>query len=177
MNRHTLYSAKHLPFLLSMLNSDERQVRETARTSLRLHMEKRKVPLASQDENTFAGFRTSTRGKMEKNSRVNWARSDWIHLHEICTREKVLLKKDLGDDEFSLNIEMNGDVSIRTTNSSNAYAMLKQRKLSKRADAWGEKYSQGRIAREATATDHKLSTTFLNNLKLRDNVVSFLIRR
>jgi len=67
MNPHTLYSAKHLSFMLSMLNSDDRQVRETARTSLRLHMEKRKVPLASQDdENTFAGFITSTRGEIEE---------------------------------------------------------------------------------------------------------------
>jgi len=177
MNPHTLYRAKHVSFMLSMLNSDDGQVRETARTSLRLHMEKRKVPLASRDdENTFAGFRTSTKGKIEKNSRVNWAKSDWIHLNEICTREKVLLKKELGDEEFSLNIKMDEHVSIRTTDSSSAYTILKRKKLSERADAWREKHSQGRIAREATAADHKLSMAFLSNMKLRDNVVSFIIR-
>ncbi|KAL8571629.1 hypothetical protein ACOMHN_055823 [Nucella lapillus] len=55
----TLYSAKHLSFRLSVLNSDEEQVPDAARSSLALHMQKSKVSEATATDNAFCGFQTT----------------------------------------------------------------------------------------------------------------------
>ncbi|KAL8623977.1 hypothetical protein ACOMHN_047197 [Nucella lapillus] len=75
-NPSALYSAKHLSFRLPVLNSDDEQVPETARSSLALHMQKRKVPEAPMTDNAFCGFQTTDKGNLAKTSRVTWPRSD-----------------------------------------------------------------------------------------------------
>ena len=59
-NPSALYAARHLSFKLSVLNSDDPQVCETARASLELHMQRRKVPHAPPDaRNSFCGYQTT----------------------------------------------------------------------------------------------------------------------
>ncbi|KAL8581682.1 hypothetical protein ACOMHN_049238 [Nucella lapillus] len=96
LNPSALYSAKHLSFRLSVLNSDDEQVRDTARSSLALHMQKRKVPEAPTIVNAFCGFQTSDEGNLAKTWRVTWPRSDWGHMNEVCAHEGVVCEKRIG---------------------------------------------------------------------------------
>jgi hypothetical protein len=177
LNPSALYSAKHLSFKLSALNSDDAQVRETARASLALHMQKRKVPeVQDGDGGGFGGFQTTDDGNLAKASRVTWHRSDWVHLHEVCVRENVVLEKRSHDDNYALTFTVDENVTMTTTDSKAAYTMCKQQKQSHFTSEWKEKEWQGRIVREATQINYKLSTAFLNNVKIRDSLVSFVVR-
>ena len=92
MNPHALCAAKHLSFKLSVLNCDDDQLQETARASLNLQMNKRKVPAAPLEaENTFAGSESNEEGRMLKKSKVNRSNSDWIQMNELSDWEKVRL--------------------------------------------------------------------------------------
>ena len=51
----TMYEAKKISFIISVLNSDDQNVRILARKSFELHMSKRKVPLAEEEDN-FLGY-------------------------------------------------------------------------------------------------------------------------
>ena len=88
VNPRVAYHAKHMQFHLSILNSDDLAVRHAARSSLGLHMSKREaIPTATTDNN-FAGYVTEG-SKIVKNSKVNWSKSNWVHLFEVCHRENV----------------------------------------------------------------------------------------
>ena len=67
-------------------------------------------------------------------------------------------------------------MSTSTTNPKLAYELCKKNRLAQFAMEWKEKHSQGRIKREATSVDHKLSNCFLSNLKLKDTIISFIVR-
>ena len=65
LNPSAVYSARHLSFKLSALNSDDSQVRETARSSLTIHIQKRKAQKATPgNENTFAGYKRAKEGNL-----------------------------------------------------------------------------------------------------------------
>ena len=65
------YIAKKISFLLSVLNSDDPQTRYSARSSLKLHMRKRRaVELENGDNLTFAGFEVNEHGRVIKESKV-----------------------------------------------------------------------------------------------------------
>jgi hypothetical protein len=170
-----MYSAKQ--FKLSVLNSDDEQVKLTARSSLALHMQKRKVPEALvADGNVFAGFQRSVEGNLMKNSKVNWPRSEWVHLNELCVRENVVLEKRVMDDCYALTFDVDDDVHVSTTTAKTAYTLCKQSHLAKFTAEWKTKESQGRVVRDATQVDHKLSNAYLSNAKLKDVIVSFIVR-
>jgi hypothetical protein len=175
LNPSAMYSAKHLSFRLSVLNSDDQTVRHIARSSLSLHMTKRKVPQAS-GANSFAGFQITPQGNLAKNSKVTWPRSDWVHLNDLCVREGVTLEKRLIDDCFALTFSVEDDVFVSVTEAKAAYHMCKQAHLSHFISEWKLKAWQGRIVREATEIDHKLSNSFLNNVNLKNSIISFVIR-
>ena len=61
-----------------MLNSDDQAVRELARASLIIHLERRKVPKTS-DSPSFLGFKKKPSGKLDFG--VN---SDWPDLNDLC---------------------------------------------------------------------------------------------
>ena len=50
------------------------------------------------------------------------------------------------------------------------YEMFKYVKLDEIANELASLKSQGRIIREATSVDHKLSIAFMNNNKLKDKI-------
>ena len=92
LHPRTHYYACRLAFFLSVLNSDDAHVRYTARTSLTLHMTRRKVTTAHEGDNQFAGYAV-TNGKLDKRSKVNWPSSQWVNLFEMLHREGIVLKK------------------------------------------------------------------------------------
>ena len=56
-NIEWLYTSFRIGHLLSMLNNDDMTVRELARESLFLHLQRRKIPIASQNEPQFLRFK------------------------------------------------------------------------------------------------------------------------
>ena len=90
LHPRVLYYAKHLQFYLDVLNNDDVAVSHAARESLKLHMSKRKAILDASDT-SFAGYAVID-GKLAKQSKVCWSKSQWIHLLEMCVRENVQLR-------------------------------------------------------------------------------------
>ena len=97
INPTTTYIAKKISFLLSTLNSDDPQTRHSARSSLELHMKKRRVDKNNIDS-SFAGYCTDEGGRLVKQCAVNWPKSVWIELNELCMREGLRL--EMSGDEF-----------------------------------------------------------------------------
>ena len=56
INPRVVYHAKYLQFHLGVLNSDDLAVRQTARSSLELHMSKRQAVHTNAIDNNFAGY-------------------------------------------------------------------------------------------------------------------------
>ena len=100
-NPRCLYYSKYLSFALSTLNYED--VKNTARVSLNLHMQKREVNFA-EESISFAGYQV-TDSKLAKGSKVNLPQSYWVHLFEICQRIKVNLKFSISADEYSFKLE------------------------------------------------------------------------
>ena len=67
----TVYYAKRVSFLLSVLNSDDMQVRETARYTFGLHMSKRKVRIAADDQPNFGRYCIRSDGRIQKQTAIN----------------------------------------------------------------------------------------------------------
>jgi hypothetical protein len=128
------------------------------------------------DEMSFAGYQRTEGGKLAKQSKVDWARSDWVHLNELCVREGVQIHIDPSVDMFVVLVTCDEDIQAKTSDSKVAYSLCKQNQLAKYASDWRDKRYQGRVVREATHVDHKLSNYFLSNHKLRDSLVSFIVR-
>ena len=105
-----------------------------------------------------------------------WPRSDWVHLNELCVRDSVVLEHRRTDDAFVITFQVDDEVSVATADAKAAYSMCKQRKLAHFSSQWKEKDWQGRIVREGTDIDQKLSNAYLNNVKLRDSLVCFVVR-
>ena len=74
-----------------MLNSDDRTVRELARASLLLDMERRKVPRARDPDlaSSFLGFKKKQNGKLDTNAAGFGVNSDWPDLNDLCNWSDV----------------------------------------------------------------------------------------
>ena len=97
INPTTNYIAKKISFLLSTLNSDDPQTRHSARSSLELHMKRRRVDKNNIDS-SFAGYCTDENGRLVKQCAVNCPKSVWIELNELCMREGLRL--EMSGDEY-----------------------------------------------------------------------------
>ena len=177
MKPEIMYKAKFLSFLLSILNNDDVNVSNRGRNSLELHMSKRKaVETNNHSENTFAGYRLDDTKKLVKASKVNWPKSIWIHLLELCNRESITLLK-YTDDRFVYEMTVEDDMSMKCESSRGFFTFFKTKKLTEIEDRLKEKESQGRVIREAgSVVNHKASASFLNNHKISDEARSFVVR-
>ena len=177
INPKIAYYSKHLQFHLSVLNSDDPAVREAARSSLTLHMSKRKA-VRGRGDNSFAGYETSD-SKIVKNSKVNWPKSNWVHLFEMCHRENVQLRETSDDNyEYVHSIMIDGSDARVHCEHPKAFGMTyKGNKLEQMEREFKTLSSQGRVCREAAEdADMRLSSAFLTNHKLSDDIRSFVVR-
>ena len=166
------YYAKKLSFYLDTLNSDDPQVRHTARTSLELHMEKRKVDTTKTEQN-FAGYATNSKYITKKKSKVNWSKSQWITLNELCAKLNLKLHKE--EEKYIMVPERDEETQIVLCDPEGCYTYLKQNLLQRRLEQWREKKSQGRIGRTKNV-DHTLSSAHLTNLHLSDSLTKFITK-
>ena len=92
-----------------MLNSDDQAVRELARASLIIHLERRKVPKTS-DSPSFLGFKKKPSGKLDTNAVGFGVNSDWP---DLCNWTGVSLEWKRADDEtLSVSESVITDLSI-----------------------------------------------------------------
>ena len=175
LNPRVIYYAKHLQFYLDVLNNDDLSVRHAARESLKLHMTKRK---ASPDtgENSFAGYAVNN-GKLVKQSKVCWAKSQWVHLLEMCVRENIQLIFTEHDDGYSYVLNIDDDISYQFRNPKLFYSTYKDLKMTQFVESWHSMLSQGRVARDSNkCVDFRNSSAFLKNHNLSDDLRSFVCR-
>ena len=93
----------------STLNSDDPQTRHSARSSLELHMKKRRVDKNNIDS-SFAGYCTDENGRLVEQCAVNWPKSVWIELNELCMREGLRL--EMSGDEYVYISSLDNDLLL-----------------------------------------------------------------
>ena len=174
-NPRVIYHATKMQFYMSVLNSDDAAVRQAARESLELHMKKRKAVQCTEIDNSFAGFAVAE-NKITKLSKVNWPKSNWVHLFEICQRENIKLVYNEVLNLYMYILSIN-DVSVEIAYPKPFYKRFKEMKLKQFQVIYHSMSSQGRVAREADkCVDTRLSSSYLSNHKLSDDIVSFVSR-
>ena len=175
LNPRVIYYAKHLQFYLDVLNNDDLSVRHAARESLKLHMTKRKA-FPDAGENSFAGYAVND-GKLVKQSKVCWAKSQWVHLLEMCAREKIQLLFREQFDVYAFVLIIDDVISFQFRDPKAFYIKYKETKMTQFEEMWHSMLSQGRVAREISkSVDHRNSSTFLGNHMLTDDLRSFVCR-
>jgi len=175
----TMYHAKRVSFLLSVLNSDDAHVRATARESFSLHLQKRKIPLADDENNNFGGYKTNDAYRLEKKSKVNWPRSAFIELNELCIRLKMKLEFDLQSNMYDIALTASEDeeVHFRCTCPKRLYSVLKRREVDKTLEHWHGLQQQGRLQRETLPyADMANSISHLTNCNITDNITRFVAK-
>ena len=175
----TIYHAKRVSFLLSCLNSDDPQVRTVARKTFSLHMNKRKVPVAGEEELSFGGFKTNPSGRISKGSKVNWPRSAFVELNELCVRLNVHLEHDRDTDLYWVAVPLADDdaIALRFTDAKALYSALKRNEIEKSLQHWRGLEQQGRLLREAVpVADMASSNGHLKNSALTDHLTRFIVK-
>ena len=170
---HALYYASRLSFILSVLNSDDLCVRQCARDSLALHMLKRKVPPAAVGQASFAGY-SVVNDKLDKNSKVNWPRSFWVHIFEMCQRKGICLR--MRGDIYVFEMSSNDGTTCIVESPSGFKLFYKEKCQNEQLDYWTSLASQGRYIRETTDIDHSLSMHVFDNHNVEDKIRNFIMK-
>ena len=178
LNPQTLYHAKRLAFAIKCLNSDDDQVQLTARESLRLHMEKRKVSLFDETSDTllqFAGYQTDENGLLVKHTKAVWGRSDYIDLNNLCCRLGVeLIRKE---DTYYVRFPVDEDITIDLCEDRAIYSQIKNKYTAKALEYWKNLRNQGNTkVRAIPFADMSVSNQHLINLNLPDMLVAFVVK-
>ena len=156
-----------------MLNNDDPCVQNNARDSLKLHMSKRKVPLAQNTETSFAGY-SVTDNKLNKNTSVNWPKSFWVNVFEMCQRECISLR--LRGDKYVFQTLDDDDIELTIESHKGFKMYFKQRCNDATLNCWRDLSSQGRYIRESNDIDVKLSMHIYDNHKISDKIRNFITK-
>ena len=176
INPHIMFNGKHIAFKLGTLNSDDAHVKATARDSLHLHMSRRKVDKSDSEENSFAGYSVQN-GKLAKESKIHFPKSQWVFLFELGKREGIIMRFCEETDTYLCTFSTEESNSISISHPKAFYCVFKNMKVSNISKEWKEKSSQGRVRKETEGNvDYKLSAAFLDNHKISDDIVSFVCR-
>ena len=176
INPLVMFNGKYMGFKLGTLNSDDPFVRATARESLDLHMTRRKVRMSEDPESSFAGYMVEN-GKLVKDSKIHFPRSQWCFLFELCNRENIFLRYNEESDMYFYAFTIDENVTASISNSKVFYIVFKNMKLNEFLTEWKNKRSQGRIRQAIDQiVDHKYSSAYLTNHKLSDDIRSFVCR-
>jgi len=175
MNPTSVYIAKKISFLLSVLNSDDHQTKHSARSSLNMHMQKRKATKINEEveEPNFAGFLVNEQGRVIKGTRVNWPKSVWIEFNELCIRERLSLETSV--DNYNIVSSIDNEVSLVLRDHSSVYNHIKSNHINARIARFKTKLSQGRVT-NTSFIDFQLSNSYLSNTSITDNLVKFIYK-
>ena len=181
------YIATRLGHLLNMLNNNDQHVREQARASLFLDLQRRKVPLASGSEPHFLGFRKKPNGKLDSRSPGFGVWSDWPDLNDLCGWSDVALDW-MGLDSDAVNAEeiiSDPSISVKATinicglhyglSSTNPRGHLMSVQQQRRRQHWTGLKMQGKLACLTTA-DHSVSHAVFKSVALDESIIIFTIK-
>ncbi|XP_034086410.1 uncharacterized protein LOC117555601 [Gymnodraco acuticeps] len=184
------YIATRLAHLIHMLNNDDVTVREMARASLLLDLQRRKIPLASADQNNFLGFRRKDSGKLDSQARGFGVWSDWPDLNDLCNRTGVQLKwtRLNTQTEVPVSDELIADPSVVVKaditkpqeetvelHRDSARRVLLSTKQSEIRQHWYGLGLQGKLACLGFA-DHSVSHSVFKNAAVGEDVLTFTIK-
>ena len=181
------YISTRLAHLLNMLNSDDQAVREIARASLILDLERRKVPKTS-DLPSFLGFKKKPSGKLDTNAPGFGVNSDWPDLNDLCDWTGVSLEWKRADNEtvsVSKSVITDLSINVRATVSRDgtssvlptigARAHLLTLREQERKERWTGLRLQGKLACLQSA-DHSVSHSILKNAAIDEEILIFTIK-
>jgi hypothetical protein len=185
-NVEWIYNATRLSHLTNMLNSDDRTVRELARSSLFLDMKRRKVPLAGEGEPSFLGFRRKPNNKMDSHSAGFGVSSDWPDLNDLCVRAGVSLdwvKSDSDTVMVSEDVITDCTISVRVTVNDTEHHVspahtrryLLGLEQQRQQQHWTGLKLQGKLACIPTA-DHTVSHTIFKNYAVDEDILTFAVK-
>ncbi len=176
LNPRTMYHAKKVAFMVKSLNSDDEQVERAARSSLELHMKKRKVNYINDSETPqFAGYETDGNGKVIRHAKSSWGKSDFIDLNQLCIRMdiKIIKKEDL----FYMRMPVDNEITMDLADSDSIYRQIKSHYRDKSVEHWEGLKNQGSVKVNAMPhADMSVSNQHLVNLKLDDKLVMFIVK-
>lgn len=171
----TVYYAKRTSLLISVLNSDDPNVRIRARENFRLHMSKRQVQyLDPTDENNFGGYETDDGYRIIKKSKVNWPKSEFVELNELCIR--LNMRMAMMHDKYYLVISNDEDVALMCESGKATYIVVRQTQMSKDISHWESLTNQGKILSVLHHCNMSVSYQHLNNVKLSDKLCAFVVK-
>ncbi|KAF3837885.1 hypothetical protein F7725_009653 [Dissostichus mawsoni] len=161
-----------------------------ARASLLLDLHRRKIPLASADQNNFLGFRRKDSGKLDSQAKGFGVWSDWPDLNDLCNRTGVQLKwtRLNTQTEVPVSDELITDPSVVvkadiTTpqeetvelHRDSVRRVLLSVKQSEIRQHWCGLRLQGKLARLGFA-DHSVSHSVFKNATVGEDVLTFTIK-
>lgn len=187
-NTEWIYTATRVKHLLHMLNNDDPTVREVARRSLLLDLNKRKVPYAADGEPGFLGFRKKPSGKLDTRATGFGVRSDWPDLNDLCSNNNIQLNwAHTGGEQVNISqgqiMDPNvyAEASIHHTGTSERlnsrtcrYEILQYFQAQQR-DYWVNLRLQGKLACLQSA-DHTVSHSALQNSAVNEDILKFVIK-
>jgi hypothetical protein len=171
----TMYISKKITFLLQCLNSDDPQTRFSARSSFHLHMSKRKAIFHDMDDpelSLFGNYEVDGEGRVIKKGKVNWPKSVWVEFNELCIREKLTL--EIYNDLYAIVADQDESVQFVFRSHSALATHLKNSHTKKRINRLSNLKSQGRIFKNGA--DQGLSSKYLSNLALNDDIIKFTLK-
>ncbi|KAI2658189.1 Poly(ADP-ribose) glycohydrolase [Labeo rohita] len=176
-----IYTSMRISHLLNMLNNDDKDVRELARSSLFLDLRRRKVKEA---EPHFLGFKRKPSGKLDTHS-VGF---DWPDLNDLCVLTRASLEWVRSDSEsvrVSEDIITDPLTKVRARATYGAYSYPLASVSARRAllelhqyhekQHWTGLKLQGKLACLSSA-DHSVSHSFPKNTALSEDIVIFTVR-
>ena len=174
-NPRCLFYSKYLSFALSSLNSDDLSVRNTARASLNLHMQKRKVNF-TEDHLSFAGYQVID-NRLAKVSKVNWPQSYWVSLFELCQRVNVKLKFSTCTSEYSFELENADGVTVILPFAKSFNLYFKEYFVKQLESEFVNLEYQGRIFRENEGEiDERFTSLIFKRHNLPDEIRTFICK-
>ena len=121
-------------------------------------MTKRKASNQSCDEDVLFGqFRVDANGRVIKESKVNWPKSIWVELNELCIHES--LKLEYYNGVYAMVSAEDDDINLVFKSHTALCNHLKQSNIDKRVHRLGTLESQGRVF-QSKNIDHQLSSNY-----------------
>ncbi len=187
-NIEWIYTASRTGHLLNMLNNDDISVRELARESLFLHLQRRKIPAASCNEPQFLGFKLKQNGKLDIKTAGFGVRSDWLDLNDLCQRTGlqlswqgpdgavvVLNENIITDPHISTLAVLHTEGTPRQLSTNNVRVSLLHLRKTQSAQHWMGLKLQGKLALLQSA-DHSVSHSVLTNFSISEDIQIFMIK-
>ncbi len=187
-NIEWIYTASRTGHLLNMLNNDDTSVRELARESLFLHLQRHKIPAASCNEPQFLGFKLKVNGKLDIKTAGFGVRSDWLDLNDLCQctglqlswqgpdgAVAVLNENIITDPHISTLAVLHTEGTPLQLSTNNVRVSLLHLRKTQSAQHWMGLKLQGKLALLQSA-DHSVSHSVLTNFSISEDIQIFMIK-